>query len=213
MRGTAWKRIERRVLSLITSQDGQERETQERMLLRRAGRSVGGGVARKRLVCWIETNISAMFCQRQPSPRSISLSSIIVASSLVSTNFICSFTIVTSFTFSCCFSVSSSSYSSLFSHLFCPFSVRPLRSLIFFHDLVFEHFVLFFLLSFFLPSFLLLLCISLYSSFSLCLCFESVSVRGAHCLRVSLLFSLPTLVSGKALSQTKPRQDRIVSEG
>lgn len=41
MRGTAWKRIERRVLSLITSQDGQERETQERMLLRRAGRSVG----------------------------------------------------------------------------------------------------------------------------------------------------------------------------
>lgn len=54
---------------------------------------------------------------------------------------------------------------------------------------------------------------SLYSSFSLCLCFESVSVRGAHCLRVSLLFSLPTLVSGKALSQTKPRQDRIVSEG
>lgn len=187
MRGTAWKRIERRVLSLITSQDGQERETQERMLLRRAGRSVGGGVARKRLVCWIETNISAMFCQRQPSPRSISLSSIIVASSLVSTNFICSFTIVTSFTFSCCFSVSSSSYSSLFSHLFCPFSVRPLRSLIFLHDLVFEHFVLFFLLSLFIPSFLLLLCISLYSSFSLAL---SPSPLGALIVCVYLSFSL-----------------------
>lgn len=39
------------VLSLITSQDGQERETPERMLLRRA---------RRRPVCWIEANISAM---------------------------------------------------------------------------------------------------------------------------------------------------------
>ena len=39
------------VLSLITSQDGQERETPERMLLRRA---------RRRPVRWIEANISAM---------------------------------------------------------------------------------------------------------------------------------------------------------
>ena len=39
------------VLSLITSQDGQERETPERMPLRRA---------RRRPVCWIEANISAM---------------------------------------------------------------------------------------------------------------------------------------------------------
>lgn len=39
------------VLSLITSQDGQERETPERMLLHRA---------RRRPVCWIEANISAM---------------------------------------------------------------------------------------------------------------------------------------------------------
>jgi len=31
-----------RVLSLITSQDGQERETPERMLRYAAGRSVGG---------------------------------------------------------------------------------------------------------------------------------------------------------------------------
>lgn len=52
MRGTAWKRIERRVLSLITSQDGQERETQERMLLRRAGRSVGRLVAVWRARGW-----------------------------------------------------------------------------------------------------------------------------------------------------------------
>lgn len=189
MRGTAWKRIERRVLSLITSQDGQERETQERMLLRRAGRSVGGGVARKRLVCWIETNISAMFCQRQPSPRSISLSSIIVASSLVSTNFICSFAIVTSFTFSYCFSVSSSSYSSLFSHLFCPFSVRPLRSLIFLHDLVFEHFVLFFLLSL---SFSLLFYFSVFLCIPLSLYVSALSPSplGALIVCVYLSFSL-----------------------
>lgn len=147
-------------------------------------------MARKRLVCWIETNISAMFCQRQPSPRSISLSSIIVASSLVSTNFICSFTIVTSFTFSCCFSISSSSYSSLFSHLFCPFSVRPLRSLIFLHDLVFEHFVLFFLLSLSFSLlfyfFFVFLCIPL----SLYVSALSPSPLGALIVCVYLSFSL-----------------------
>ena len=70
------------VLSLITSQDGQERETPERMPLRRA---------RRRPVCWIEANISAM-SYHQPYTRlpifvlsyfpSLSLSPISLSSSI-----------------------------------------------------------------------------------------------------------------------------------
>lgn len=211
MRGTAWKRIERRVLSLITSQDGQERETQERMLLRRAGRSVG------RWRCGAQ---EAGLLDRDEYIRNVLPTPTLAALYL------------SQFDHRCQFSSLHQLYLLLhYRHFFyflllflcflffIFFSFLPIfRSTIAVSDLPpqsrFRAFVSVLpSLSLFLPSFLLLLCISLYSSFSLCLCFESVSVRGAHCLRVSLLFSLPILVSGKALSQTKPRQDRIVSEG